>query len=402
LEDCITDLFCLNISKNKVSSIDDANAYVRTNLNKYVQDVDPLVITGASSRIAVKLLLFSIGKPAPTDGGLGKLLRGVKLHEKYKVPLVNLYHLEGIPVVVLRIPEIGKDDSLSRKSLEAIFTLIHYTMGVKPENMSYHMDATLGQSLILDAVHLKLIDELTSSASSPLGIFPGEVIKFGDYQGNLPTLLSTMHLLSIKQNFLRSRTPKKKEEVIVVRSHELKNIFNMRTGLNDKTNSYNIQLLRGVLSVICSHKNKCFPGGWIASNRSLNKVKSDSGLLYKLGYVEVTPYNHKLVKVIFNDTITKPDGKLSVRSKENVKEYKTLSFIEFRTGVCLTCPKIDITSTESFDSQVKRDALSVKSSKVLGNFHNTKYYKINDSLNKAHALLQTIGQGDKKNQGNPL
>jgi hypothetical protein len=202
--------------------------------------------------------------------------------------------------------------------------------------------------------------------------------------------------LSCKQGFLRRRISKKKEELLVVSSVELRRIFNIRAGLAEKSNSFGAMLIKSALSVVSSSKNKIFPGGWISSNRSLNEVKSDTGLIYKLGYAERVPYNHKIDAITFNGTSTNPKNETVIRDQSDEKVHRELSYIEFRTAVVLTAPRIDVTKEDSFDSQVKRDPLSVKSEKVLDNFVDGRFYKINDSLNKAHALLSTVGKGNKK------
>jgi hypothetical protein len=395
MEDSATDIM-VSMMPSNASSIEDATAFVRTNLPKLVTDYDALVLSGATSRIAVKILLYSLGKAAPLDGALAKLVSKAKLADKYKTPLVSLYNIGGTPKVVFRTPLINSSDTLSKRNLEAVFTLAHYCLGVKAENISYVMDKELGTSFVFEQVHINLVDQLTGSAASPLGVFPGELINYGQYKGTLPCILSSLHLLSRKQNFIRRRTPSKKEDVVSVSSVELRRIFNIRTGLSDKTNSYGCMLLKGLLSVITSSKNKVFPGGWITSNRQVNNVKTDTGLLYKMGYTEKSVYNHKLDTIIFNDVTIKPDMSRHIRNKSDEKEYKSFSFKEFRTAVVLTACRIDPTSLVPYDVQVKRDPLSLKSDKILDNLNDTKYHKAIDSVNRAHALFTTIGDRAKK------
>jgi hypothetical protein len=154
-------------------------------------------------------------------------------------------------------------------------------------------------------------------------------------------------------------------------------------------------LLKSLLNVITAAKNRVFPGGWIVANRQANGVKSDSGLLFKLGYSELSTYNHKLDAIIFHDTCIKPDNAMHLRDCSDVKEFPEFTFKEFRAAVVLTAPRIDITSSEPFEKQVKVDPLSIRSEKILMNYQNTKYFKINDSLNKAHALYTSLGGKSK-------
>ncbi|WZH62089.1 hypothetical protein [Fusarium graminearum ormycovirus 1] len=395
MEDSLTDCICMNISDTKITSPQEAKLFVTNQLKKFVNETDAFVISGALERIVVKVLLYSIGKPAPRDGKLAKLVKSVKLADKYKIPLVHLYHENDTPKIVVRIPELAKEDTSSRSSFDSIMTLLHYTTGVKPENMFYHMDSALGTSLVFESVHSKLIDELTASAALPSGAFPGEVIKIGTYQCNLPSILAALHLLSRKSAYLRARSPQGKEKVYTVSSQELRATFNTRTGLSDKSKSYSAMLLKAALAVTVGTTNRIFPGGWIKANRALNQVKSDTGLVYKMGLSEKVPYHHKLMAVLQTDVVEKPDGKLHLVDLKG-KEYKEYSFLTFRTGTVLTAPSLNHTSESPMESQMKKDPLSVKNEATLKTFGDTKYHKCINSLNRAHALLLIVGKGNSK------
>jgi hypothetical protein len=151
-------------------------------------------------------------------------------------------------------------------------------------------------------------------------------------------------------------------------------------------------LLKGALSVMCSAKNSAFPGGWIVSNRSINNVKSDTGLAFKLGYSELVPYHHKLVKVLNTRTVTKPDGKLHLFP---IDDKAKMDFIEFRTGTVLTAPMLESLDHADCTTAVKRDPFHCKSGKVLDTYKNVKFYKMIDSLDRCHAILLSCGKSQK-------
>jgi hypothetical protein len=394
MEDSLVDLLVLKLNETKLSSVADAKTFVTANVPKLVSGASALLVGGSVDRIIAKLLLFSVGKPAPRDGKLAKLVRDVKLADKYKVPLVNLYHVGDTLKVLIRIPVIATTDVASRAAFESVLTLLHYTTGVKIENMLYHMDADLGDKILLEANHISLLDELTASAALPSGAFPGEVLSIGKYKATLPTILATLHLFAKKQNYLRRRDPQGKEEVKVVSTQDLRSTFNVRVGLTDKSKSFGSMLVKSCLSVICSATNRVFPGGWIKSNRVLNEVKSDSGLLFKLGYAEKLPYLFKLTKVVNTSVTVKPDGSKTLHDQSG-KENE-FSFLEFRAGTVLSAPFLDHTRSETMDSQVKKDPLTCKFERTLNNFSDSKYHKTINSLNKAHALLITCNKGNSK------
>jgi hypothetical protein len=395
MEDALTDILASACIGNPLTSLADTKTFVKAQVPKLVSGHTALLLSGAVDRITSKLVLFFVGRPAPRDGKLGKLVRDVKLSDKYKVPLVQLNLINGVTRITVRIPAIAESDTASMAAFESIMTLLHYTTGVKPENMFYVADKELGTTIHLDQVLIKLIDELTSSASLPSGAFPGEIVSFGEYKGNTPTILATLHLLARKQFYLRRRDPQRKEKVICVTSQELRSSFNLRAGLTDKSKSYGSMLMKSALAVIVSTTNRVFPGGWISSNRMINKVKSDSGLIFKLGYCEKIPYHHKLMAVIHNTVTTSPNGSSKVLTQSG-QEFKNYSFLEFRAGAVLTAPKLISSSEEEFTLQAKREPLNFKVESVVDNFTDNKYHKVINSLNRAHALLVTCNKGNSK------
>jgi len=206
-----------------------------------------------------------------------------------------------------------------------------------------------------------------------------------------------MHLLARKQAYLRKRTPTGKEEVHVVTLQELKQSFNSRTGLNDKSKSIPGLLLKTVLSIITSSTNRVFPGGWIKSNRSINQVKSDIGLAFKMGYSERCPDYHKLEMVLGWTATTNPKGVLLLKDQRG-EEFKNWTFQEFRAGCRLTAPFLDNSSTKTFDQQRKVEPLKIKSEETLKAFSSNQYYKCINTLNRAYAFLTSLQKGGKSSK----
>jgi hypothetical protein len=386
LEDSIVDLLLAVQSKEKIMTIEDCRIFVDKGLKSLVTDAPTLLTTGCGERIVMKIIMHNLGTPLPKEGKLLKLIKNVRVSDKFSTPLVSIYNVAGSVRVVLRTPDYQDSDTLSKTNIESLATLLHYTTAVKPENIFVYKDKELGETVVFESVHIKLVDELTSSAALPSGAYPGEIIQMGSYKANLPAILATLHLLGRKQQYLRKRTPFKDENVHVVAPQELRKTFNAKTGLDDKSKSVPVMLLKACLAVIVSTGNRVFPGGWIVSNRSLNAVKSDTGLIFKLGYAERVPDNHKLNMVLNHTTAVDPKGLLHLKDQSGT-EFKSWSFKEFRAGVVLTTPLLDPTKPDTFDTQRKAEPLKVKSSVAIEKFGSTKYYKTIDSLNRAHAIL---------------
>jgi hypothetical protein len=115
-----------------------------------------------------------------------------------------------------------------------------------------------------------------------------------------------------------------------------------------------------------------------------------------MGYCEKVPYHHKLHKVIFTATTTNPKGD-KVLLDQSDKDVKRLSYLEYRSGLRLVAPRL-VANSSDMDNQMKKEPLSVKSDKVLTNFSDNKYHKSINALNRAHAILLTVGKKGSKSK----
>jgi len=393
MEDSVVDIAIMALSDTKPQSLADVRVWMKANLLQMVSGASALVATGALERIAVKIWLYFNGSTIKIDSKLMKLVKSAKASDKFNAPLFQLFSGKGKCKAIIRCPNFKEDDTNSKNHLDSLATLVHYTCGIAATDILVYKDEALGDKLIYDSVHAKLIDELTASASLPSGIYPGEVVSLGGYKGNLPSLLASMHLLARKRQYLRKRTPMKGEKVVSVTGEELRKIFNSRAGLVDKTNSIPIMIFKSILASIVSARNRVFPGGWIVSNRQINQVKSDIGLVFKLGWAEKCPDYHKLEMVLKFKPSVDPKGKISIKDQSEEKEW---TFLEFRTGSVLTAPFLDPNKSETFKQQRRTEPLQVKNEATLDVLGNSKYFKIVNTLNRAHAILLNVQQGNKK------
>jgi hypothetical protein len=399
LEDCLTDCLVPELDNKRLTSIEDATSYVANQLPKLINLSDALIVSGVIKRIALKLMLYSNAAPVPSDGSLSKLLKATKLKESNTVPLVQLNTVDGDVRVTILVPDFNDQDTVSKRNLETLATLAHYGLGVSAEKIFIYKDPSQGNEIRFESQIQKMMDDLSASAASTHGAYAGVDIRIGSYNGNLPTILATLHLLNIKQTFLRKKTPKKGETVSYVNSQELRNSFNQRSGITN-SNSYAMKVVKSLLATITSVKNKRFPGSWIRSNRTRNNVKSDLGLISVLGYTEKIPYNHKLHTVIFNDTVVSPNGKLRIRTKSDETEFKELSFLEFRSAVALTAPRVSPKNQDAPSKQIGVEPLHVRSATMIKCFDDPKYFKSIDRLNRAHAIL--VAQGRSTSKSSPV
>jgi hypothetical protein len=296
--------------------------------------------------------------------------------------------------VSVRIPSIDFTQEPGKSHLDALLTLIHYGFGVAVDHIRVIRDPDMGPTLSFEPGLLKVLDELSSSVAVPVSQ-SGNISQLGEYKGTLPGILASIHLLALKQSYVRRRTPLKGRKVTHVTLEMLKATFNARSGLG-KSNTVSAALMRAVLAEMTSSRNKRFPGAWIAQNRHLNTVKTDLALLFKMGYTEKVAHPHRLQQVLFNTVTLDPSGKRKVRSILKEEDEKHLSYPVFRAGTVMLARKLDTSSGDSFESQARVDPLQSKSRRVIDNFNDQKVFRAVDALNRASAILDGTSRGTSK------
>jgi hypothetical protein len=175
-------------------------------------------------------------------------------------------------------------------------------------------------------------------------------------------------------------------------------MFNTQAGLDSANKGYSFLFVKTVLSMCVKPLHTNFPGGWMKAAKDINQVKSQEGLLVRLGYVMKVADTHKLRNVIFTDAPILENTPCVLRPFDDKKD--SLEFSEFRTVVALLLPKIDPSSEEAMDEQIKRDPMKVKSLHTLQAYQG-KRQKCVDALNIANAYKVAI-DSDRKSKAKPV
>jgi len=136
--------------------------------------------------------------------------------------------------------------------------------------------------------------------------------------------------------------------------------------------------------------NKGFPGGWIHAARKRNGVKSDSALLYTLGWVEKVPSNHKMLEVLFNTVDPKDETSKEDRLVNITQDKRNFTHQEFRTAVALTLPRLDTAKPDNHELDMRVDPLEVRNLQICNNFCRDKRDNLVDSLNESYVLKVSL------------
>jgi hypothetical protein len=383
MEDGVLDLLLSEADQTKPQSFVDAQNFVRSKIWSWFEKSDSLVAQDIVSRYALKMWMYYSSSSVPEDTVLSKLLKVTKVSEKTQAPLLVVHHENEQQHLTVRVPTIDSKNETQMTNLGHLLSFASSLLGLESSGIHLLFDDTLGTEILISSAQQKLLDSLKSSAQSPKGLFPGDTYSFkSGFKSNLIGLLGAMRILTTKQEFIRKRPNNSPKEPLVVTSYQdLLEMFNIRSGLKTDTLTYSQNFVKNLLNVVVRPSNVKFPGGWLYSVRQQNGVATDTGLLFKLGYAEKVSSHHKLLDVIYNPVIVKDDKKVITLNKA-----ESLSFIEFRSSVALTTPKIDHTSSVPMDKQVSQDPLKIRNPKVLEGFSDADRIAAVDRLNVAYAL----------------
>jgi len=232
-ESALLDHVISNYDVSNISSLQDCMKFVTTQVNNVVTVTTAGTAKGSLERVARKLYLYIVGKTCTDVTGLDKMLKSLQKTQVSRVTIIEQYYDEGKPFLVLSLPNYDHEDE---DTLKVLVLLIGFacTLHQTPiENVKICKENDLGTGkLTISSSYRSLINGLTVSAKSSLGLYAGETLKYSsDFIGNAVECLAAMRLLNIKEEFIRKRKFKKDSNKSSVSFNTLSETFNNTCGL---------------------------------------------------------------------------------------------------------------------------------------------------------------------------
>jgi len=397
MEDVMLDLLLADEGVEIITSLQDCKKFVTTKLKEWIVTDNETVTNALSDKLSIKISAYKTSKTIPEGTELSKLIKSVKKLNVEKEMLVLYTNIEGTPELSVAIPDIASTDIESLKALTSLLELACLVHGVKIENLKVNKNPKIEKKIAMSSSFWKTVDALKASAKSMSGDFKGPRVVFqgSKYTAYPPNVLASMRILQNKDHLIRKHVFRPGSGRSVVTFHDLQQKFNETLGIKSEDSAlYAVRLLKGMLASCVKAYNKGFPGGWIYSNRLINKVKTDSGILSLLGWQEKIPSQHKLLDVIFNPidrTYSEKDAngqkEVIMRKMVNISQKgRNTSFQEFRTAVFLSAEKIDLENSDEFEKALKTEPLEFKDPSVADRYTTVRSSTMVDALNKAYAF----------------
>lgn len=371
-----------------ISSLQDCKMFLLHHLKGKVEITTAGVANGAADRLSRKLFLYIQNKDQEGNTELERLLKTLQKSTNISQNLVEQYYKDEISYLIIYLPDFDDSDEDTRKVLLLLVSFALKMHQTPIDNLRIVKDSKIGSGkLSCPQTFSKLMKDLIASSESSLGLYAGEVYKFGSgCEFNLVECIAAMRLLNIKQEFIRKQKFSQESKKSPTSFNMLQETFNVSAGLKSKESSYVIKFIKTVIKSMIAKHNRGFPGGWIHASRTRNKVKSDFALLNIMGWTEKVSSTHKLNEVIFNtvDPRKEDDPKSKDRIINITADKRQFLHAEFRTAVALTLPRLDTSEPSKFDSDYKLDPLSVRSLQICNNFCSEKRDLLVDQLNEAY------------------
>jgi hypothetical protein len=409
-EDGLLDLLIaqLELQGNKPASLIDAENLTVAFLGKALVTDTRLVASGLKSRMSMKIWMFCSGITLPEDSAISKLLKAVKIAKDRKAPTFLLTHPNGVSHLTVRVPCLGDKDEAGMKTLTHILRFNMTMLGVKFENLKIIKDQSLGSTCSLPAAIGKAMDSLMASAGTSRGLSADPPFKFKNgFEANLVESLAALRLLNTKRLFIRTKPAKKVAKgprppaPIPVTESDLRELILQKLGLKSPTLvvTLSINMLRWTINAMCSTHNRTFPGGYICAAKDRNGVKTNEGLLLRMGYVPKTPSGSSIISVFSTGTqeITK-DGVKSIKLCDLDKKSNPngIDFRSYRTAMVLCCPKLSDSSDDEMIKQLNVNDVDVKSAHTLRAFNEPEMRILCDELARAYGAKISLKVKDTK------
>jgi hypothetical protein len=403
-ESVLTDILVSKTELSNVNSIQDCMLFVKSSLKGIVEISASGVASGAFDRLARRVWIYQVTKSIEVDTQLDKLLKGLQKNLKINNPLIEQVYVGKDSWLLLTLPDVDIEDEDTAKVLTLLVSMACSLHATDVNKVKFQKDSSYGTgTLTCSNTIKKLINDVVASAKNPIGIFPGEIKLFkSGFKGTIVDMLAAMRLLNINQEILRRTKFTKESQKTPVSFFELQESFNAMSFIKDHGDSYVKKFIKATFSSCIKKHNKGFPSGWIHSVRSQNGVKSDITTLNTLGWTEMIPSNYKFNEVIYStvDTVKQvTDGKeTSIKNMVNLTQDKR-RFLhqEFRTAVALIMPQLNAeASQDTWEVDLKRDPLKVKSLKISKNFAGGKREQLVDSLNQSFSLKMSLNNPKSK------
>jgi hypothetical protein len=240
----------------------------------------------------------------------------------------------------LTVPDLENATEDVKEHLALYIHFISAMLVVNQDKVSLCVDKTLGNMCSMSVKTRNALQDLLAAARSPTGNTGSGLLKLGGIQCPLGGVLALLRTLTIHKPFV-TKLSKKAVTVEMIRL-----AIDQAVGLQPETAWYVKDYLRQTFNLMASLKKSPFPAAFYKVAKDLTGVKSQEGLLYKLGYQPLLPSVSKIVAVT---THTSSGGQVKdspVKLEMPPKECTLPHDKEYQAAVKILLPLCQVGSTK--------------------------------------------------------
>jgi hypothetical protein len=409
LMDSLIDIALSSEEWQTVASSQDLVQFVAAIVNNSINVEPAIEFNGFCKDLSMKLGLYLSSSSISTTERLVKALEKATV-DGNTTSAPNM--LVSGNRIAIRIPDydttnLGQVDNLG-KYLRWITTIL----GIKNPEVKVLPDPILGKTIQLTSRVERMMDNTIASLTLPPSE-SGDRVEFKTgFKANLVEMIAAVNLLRRYGGAIQRGSAPQGQKSNQVTLDDLRSSINTRSGLQEQgVIPFTQILVKSVFNELTKPNGKSIPGKWIHSLKQTNSVKSNTAVLYKLGYESKVPAANKLIAVVKTSVDYKPSyleecKKKKVRPNKRSNDNQSffvadeknspdgISHQEFRLGCFILLPLIDPKSAKSPKDQISVDPVSVRDKKIL-NFY-SRNRDVVDKLNLAYATYAAVGKKKSK------
>ncbi|WZH63116.1 hypothetical protein [Ophiocordyceps sinensis ormycovirus 1] len=409
LNDCLTDIAVVDSNVDTASSREDLLKALLICIRKEVVILPEEQETQMVNDVMDKLHLYLICGPIIESDRNIFPTPTVKEEKR----LLTMFTVVNNTINV-RVPDYDEKNEGLKKNLGKYLAWGCTMLGFETSQVKVFKTKELGANISLPTSVSRALDSMNASRNSIADVGNRMQLQSG-LKCSLTELLAAIKLMRRYGGLLQKSPPRKGQETKSVSLNDMKEVFNKRVGINDPAlGAFEKSFLKGIVNELTKIGSKRMPGHWISSVKVANGVKSNIGIMYKLGYDSKVISTQKLLHVLLSrpaekEVQEKPKstGNKTVIGKGEtvVKSYllkvsdskenpSGATHKEARAALFGLLPVIDVKSNKSIKQQISREILDIREKDTLQFFSNQRDFV--NTLNLAYATLQALS--DKKSK----
>jgi hypothetical protein len=297
---------------------------------------------------------------------------------------VEVLKSSGNEILLITLPDVRDSPTDVKESSAYYVHFIKSMIGVKDVNVRLRFDRSLGNVVKFPASVKSMCDKLLDAQKSSTGQVGLRTISYpSGFKGTLVGTICAQRVLKKYLGIFRKKTPKATN--LQVLRDAVKSAFGFQ---QPGANPYVKALILQTIALMTNEDRQYFPASFYKACKDDNGIKSNEGILDRLGYTRLMPQPNKVKFVAQHRFETDDKGKptkIIPTDKELLPRNQ-----EYHAAVKILLPLIKQDNKVSLSDQMKSPELHLTD--VSRSFYKEKAECV-DAFGKAYAFSSAFSKG---------